>query len=161
MTTTVEVAPPRETGYATIIHVMALLGNFLYIAFVPFLNIIVPWVMWLCKKNENSFIDEHGREAIRFQLFMTLYWFLYAITLFVVYGVAIVTIGVSADPYVTNSEINSLANMLFGSFLLPLFFGLFLFIVGIFCPIKAAIRASDGKPYCYPFTFSPRKKNSV
>lgn len=120
---------PGGSGYASVIHISALVFSFSWAAFVPFLNIVVPLVLWLIKK-DNPFVDFHGREAVRFQVFLTLYAALFFILIFVTLGFAIL-------------------------FLIPVFI-VFLLMEIIF-PIVAAIKAADGKQYCYPLTFSPRR----
>jgi len=39
---------------------------------IPFGNIIGPLVLWLIKKDDHPFIDEQGREALNFQINVTL-----------------------------------------------------------------------------------------
>lgn len=36
-------------------------------------HILVPLALWLLKRNESAFVDEHGREALNFQISVTLY----------------------------------------------------------------------------------------
>ncbi len=54
--------------WAMICHLSALVG---YI--IPFGNIIGPLVVWQVKKDESPFIDEHGREAVNFQIAYMIY----------------------------------------------------------------------------------------
>jgi len=35
---------------------------------IPFGNIIAPLVIWLIKKDEDKFVDDHGKEALNFQI---------------------------------------------------------------------------------------------
>lgn len=39
---------------------------------VPFGSIIGPLVVWVLKKNESEFVDEQGKEALNFQITITL-----------------------------------------------------------------------------------------
>ena len=48
-------------------HLLPLLG-FL----IPGMNIVVPLLIWLTKRNESAFLDHHGREALNFQISLTL-----------------------------------------------------------------------------------------
>ncbi|MFZ5647113.1 MAG: DUF4870 domain-containing protein [Bacillota bacterium] len=41
--------------------------------FIPFGNIIVPLILWLVKKDEFPFVDYHGKEALNFNISMTIY----------------------------------------------------------------------------------------
>ena len=36
-------------------------------------NIIVPLVIWLLKRSEYPFVDRHGKEAVNFQISVTIY----------------------------------------------------------------------------------------
>lgn len=40
---------------------------------IPFGNIIVPLILWLVKKDEYPFVDHHGKEALNFNISMTIY----------------------------------------------------------------------------------------
>ena len=50
-------------------HATALIG----IIGIPFGNIAGPLIIWLVKKNTNTFVDEQGKESLNFQLSMTIY----------------------------------------------------------------------------------------
>jgi len=39
---------------------------------IPFGNIIGPLVLWLVKKDEDPFVDDQGREALNFQITVTI-----------------------------------------------------------------------------------------
>ena len=55
--------------WAMLCH-LAALGGFI----IPFGgNIIGPLVVWLIKKNESPLVDENGKEALNFQISMTIY----------------------------------------------------------------------------------------
>ena len=57
-------------------HTWAMLCHLLGLcAFVgiPFGNIIGPLVVWLIKGKEYSFVDDQGKEALNFQISMTIY----------------------------------------------------------------------------------------
>ena len=40
---------------------------------IPFANIIAPFIVWIMKRNAHPFIDRQGREALNFQISITLY----------------------------------------------------------------------------------------
>jgi len=65
-----------------IAHLCALVGFI-----VPFGHIIGPLVVWLIKKDESAFVDDQGKEAINFQISMTLYAVVAAILILVVIGI--------------------------------------------------------------------------
>jgi uncharacterized Tic20 family protein len=37
------------------------------------LPVVAPLIMWLVKRDQSPFIDDHGREAVNFQISITLY----------------------------------------------------------------------------------------
>lgn len=55
---------------------------------IPFANILAPMVMWLIKKDQSAFIESVGREALNFQITVTL-----AIVCCVVAGFATLLVG--------------------------------------------------------------------
>lgn len=63
-------APTKdERKWAMFCHLSALSA---YIG-VPFGSILGPLIVWLLKRDESAFVDQHGREAINFHLSMALY----------------------------------------------------------------------------------------
>lgn len=63
------VAPPPEglndNTWAMLAHLGGLVG-----AVVPFGNVIAPLVIWQLKKDQSSFITDHAKEALNFQIAM-------------------------------------------------------------------------------------------
>ena len=72
----------KAITWATFCHVGALT---MYIG-IPFGHIIVPLVLWLIKKNEYPFVDEQGKEAINFQISMSIYAIIAGLLLFAIVG---------------------------------------------------------------------------
>jgi len=68
--------------WAMICHLMALSGYVL-----PFGNILGPLIVWAIKKDEHPFVDDQGKEAINFQLTMTLAFIVACLLIFVLIGV--------------------------------------------------------------------------
>jgi uncharacterized protein len=54
-----------ERTYATFTHLSAL-------AF--FAPVVVALVLWLIKKEESPFVNDHGKEAVNFQISLVIYW---------------------------------------------------------------------------------------
>jgi uncharacterized Tic20 family protein len=52
---------------------------------VPFGNIIAPLIIWLIKRDD-PFIDEQGKEALNFQISMTIYAFIAVILALILIG---------------------------------------------------------------------------
>jgi uncharacterized protein len=55
-------------------------------AVVPFAHIIAPLVIWLMKKDESAFVDYHGKEAVNFQITITIAYIVTIILIFVLIG---------------------------------------------------------------------------
>lgn len=73
----------KETRtWAMVCHLAA------FVAFIgiPFGHILGPLVVWLIKKNEYAFVDDQGKEALNFQISMTIYGFLVLIFAFLTLG---------------------------------------------------------------------------
>ena len=71
----------RTWGMAChLVSLIALVG-------IPFGHLLGPLVVWLVKKNEFSFMDEQGKEALNFQLSMTIYSFVAGLLVLVLIGV--------------------------------------------------------------------------
>lgn len=71
-----------ERNWAVLCH----LGGFgLYL--IPTVgHVLVPLVIWLLKRNESPFIDENGREALNFQISVTIYGVIAGVLAFVLVG---------------------------------------------------------------------------
>ncbi|MBB72479.1 MAG: hypothetical protein CMF50_08785 [Legionellales bacterium] len=95
----------RITNTASICHFSVLLNLILPI---PFLNIILPLIVWSMKKNMDEFIDYHGKEAINFQISILIYTILSILLCLIVIGffllvalfffniIAVIVAGISA-----------------------------------------------------------------
>ncbi|MEJ6580668.1 MAG: DUF4870 domain-containing protein [Akkermansiaceae bacterium] len=57
---------------------------------IPFANIIAPFVMWLIKKDEMPFAADQAKEALNFQLSMTIYFLVAFLTVFILIGFVLV-----------------------------------------------------------------------
>lgn len=100
----------------TLCHLLGLAG----LTGIPFANVIAPLILWLWKKDLNPAVDTHGKEAVNFQISMSIYTIVAALTMFVAIGFV----------------------------LLPA-----VVITNLILMVIAAIRASRGEFYRYPFTF--------
>ncbi len=109
----------EERLWATFCHLGAL-GIFI----APGIgHIIGPLIFWLIKRQDSSFIDDHGKEALNFQISISIYWLICIILIFTVV-LSLVAI--------------------------PLLVALSIFwLIAI---IIAAVRANDGRDYRYPLT---------
>ena len=85
MTTTNAIATTDSNkNWAMFCHLSALLG-FL----IPFGNLFGPLAIWLAKRDEAEFIDENGKEALNFQITISLMALVGVILMFVYIGVVI------------------------------------------------------------------------
>jgi len=60
-------------------------------------GIIAPLIVWQMKKGESTLIDEHGREAVNFQLSYTLYIFVSAILCIFLIGIPLLVVAIVAQ----------------------------------------------------------------
>ena len=59
----------QDRVWAMACHTAPLVG---YALTIPGAGILCPLLVWLCRRDESSFVDEQGREAVNFQLMMGL-----------------------------------------------------------------------------------------
>ena len=104
-----------ERLYATFLHLSTLTFHF----GIP---VIPGLIMWLIKRDRSPFVDDHGREAVNFQISLLLY----ALIIIPVVGIITCTLG----------------------FILYIP----LYALGIVGMIMAAIAANRGEYYRYPAT---------
>ena len=73
----VSYAPPSkdEMNMAMLCH---LLGLFTWV--------LGPLIIWLLKRDTSPFVDDHGKEALNFQITLTIAYFVAGILMFVVIG---------------------------------------------------------------------------
>jgi len=71
-----------ERTFGMLCHLSALAG-FIF----PLGNIIGPLIIWSLKKQEYPWVDKHGKEALNFQISMTIYLFVSALMIFIVIGI--------------------------------------------------------------------------
>ena len=86
----------------------------------------IPLIMWLVKKDDSPFLDDHGREAINFQISLLIWSIIFTI---VAIPITIITCGVG---------------------FVVAFVPTIIAIVGM---IQASIAANRGEFYRYPMTF--------
>ncbi|MFZ5633843.1 MAG: DUF4870 domain-containing protein [Bacillota bacterium] len=71
----------QERTWAMFCHLGGLCGYF-----IPLGNIIVPLILWLIKRTEYPFVDYHGKEALNFNISLTVYVIVSLILAFVLIG---------------------------------------------------------------------------
>ena len=55
---------------------------------IPFGSIIGPLIIWSLKKDEFPFVNEQGKEALNFQISMTIYFIISIFLIIIVIGIA-------------------------------------------------------------------------
>ncbi len=105
---------------------LGLLGHLV----LPVVSILIPLVIWMTKRASSSFVDDHGREALNFQITLLIY----AIGLPLIAGVlGAITCGVGLI------------------LMIPAVVGPY--VLGLVGMILAAVAANRGEFYRYPMTF--------
>jgi uncharacterized protein len=78
-------APNRDQNmWAMLCHLSALAGFV-----IPLGNIIGPLVIWLIKKDEYALVNDQGKEALNFQISMTIYYIVAAILIIILIGIVL------------------------------------------------------------------------
>jgi uncharacterized Tic20 family protein len=77
-------APPKrdENLWAMFCHLSALAGFV-----IPLGNVIGPLVIWMVKKDEYALVADQGKEALNFQISMTIYYIVAIILIIVIIGI--------------------------------------------------------------------------
>jgi len=71
--------------WAMFCHLAGLAG---YVVPIVISSIIVPLIVWQIKKDEHPFVDEHGKEAVNFQISILLYSVICIPFIFICIGIA-------------------------------------------------------------------------
>lgn len=111
---------------------------------IPFLGALPPYIVWRLGRDRHPFIDEQGREAINFQLSMTIY-LLVALILWLFLAFTTCMIAVSGAQKAFE---NLFSWILISGLVILSLFALFMIAIILF----AGIKASRGQSYQYPFT---------
>lgn len=76
-----------ERTWAMIAHISAVAG-FIF----PFGNIVAPLLIWMLKKDELPFVGDQGKEALNFQISITIYVLISVVLIFVVIGIPLLVV---------------------------------------------------------------------
>jgi uncharacterized Tic20 family protein len=80
-------ASKEEQNWAMICHLSAMAG-FL----IPFGNILGPLIVWLIKRAEMPLVDTNGKEALNFQIMVTIAMAISGLLIFVLIGFVLMPI---------------------------------------------------------------------
>lgn len=81
-----EIYLPPPSGRARLWAMWCHLGSLSGFVGFPFGSILVPAIIWLLRRNDDPFIDAHGRESLSFQVSLLIYCIVAAILCFVLIG---------------------------------------------------------------------------
>lgn len=118
--------PPRRTLTDSEARMWAAFGHLaglVYLLGVP--GVLGSLVIWLWKRGEHPLVDEHGKEAVNFQITLLLYNLAIVATAFLTCGLGVILLA-------------------------PLLAVVAVLVVVL--PIIATVQASEGRPYRYPLT---------
>lgn len=82
----------NDNTLATLAHLSGLL-----VFIVPLANIVAPLVIWLVKKDSSEFVSDQAKEALNFQISMTLYSIIAAILILIFIGFVLILALLIAD----------------------------------------------------------------
>lgn len=78
---------PESRMWAMLAHLSALSGFV-----IPFGNIIGPLVIWLVKRDEMSFVNDQAKEALNFNISMTIYMVVAGVLVFMLIGIPLLIV---------------------------------------------------------------------
>ena len=87
---------PDETNWAVAAALLAFSGFI-----VPLANVVGPLVIWLVKRGESDFVEVHAREALNFQISITIYLVVAGMLVYVLIGFLLLPLIVIFDMVVT------------------------------------------------------------
>ncbi len=137
------------------------LGAFIHLStflkyFFPFANFFAPLLLWTLNK-EKKFIDDHGKQAINFQLSILLYTLivgLICLPFFIIFAADFVSLVDAIEHTAHNirySEIKNLSGYVILFCLAALLlFGIF--VLELYAVVSATVRAAKGELYKYPLS---------
>ena len=126
--------------------------------FIPLGNFILPIILWTTNKDKSDFVDEHGKQAINFQISILLYTILIAcltIPLFL-FGV-LNSVDFPEFWHAYDFDFHISRRDSFNVVLFTIIAGILAaaaFIFEIIFVIIATSKANQGEPYKYPITIN-------
>lgn len=148
----------HERNLSAIIH-----GSTLTRFFIPFGQFLLPLILWLSNRNQSEFVDYHGKQALNFQISMTLYNFLIGMVSVPFFIGSLPRLFRGGDFHWNEWQHMDGFHLSMGDgiFDFPFFWwpigiagllGFGLFIVNVVYTILAAMRTNEGEYFKYPIT---------
>ncbi|MGF1519849.1 MAG: DUF4870 domain-containing protein [Nodosilinea sp.] len=78
---------PESRMWAMLAHISALSGFI-----IPFGSILGPLIIWLIKRDEMSFVNDQAKEALNFNISMTIYAIVAGMLIFVAIGIVLLPV---------------------------------------------------------------------
>lgn len=125
-----DLATPDERTYATFQNLVGLAN---IASGIPLIGLIATLIMWQIKKAQSPFLDDHGREAMNFQISLVIYS-VGGIIAAVLFGIITIGIGFVLFPFLAILGTAALV------------------IIQLIGCIRGAIAANRGEYYRYPMT---------
>lgn len=75
----------EERNWAVFIH-MSLFASYI----MPLAGIVVPVVLWMAKRNQSQFLDDHGKIAVNWAITSFIYAVLFVALSFILIGIPLV-----------------------------------------------------------------------
>ncbi|PTQ56825.1 MAG: hypothetical protein BSOLF_2627 [Candidatus Carbobacillus altaicus] len=122
------------------------LVNFI-LPFIPFVNVIAPLALWLWRKNDSDFFNDQGKEALNFQITVSIVIFILQLLTFLTTGSFGLNMFRNDDVYFYNY------NYAYGFYGFMSVWVVLLSIVkllNLILTIIAAVQAHNGVRYRYP-----------
>ncbi len=127
--------------------------------FIPLGNFILPLILWTMNKDKSEFVDQHGKQAINFQLSILLYAIAAIIIAIPIFLYAFAKnfpeelIMNNHHIYIDGNDLhNAEGFIIFG--LLAAIIAVTVFIIEIVLVITAMTKANNGEAYKYPLTIN-------
>ncbi|MDT0559115.1 DUF4870 domain-containing protein [Ichthyenterobacterium sp. W332] len=141
----------HQKNLATFIH-LSTFSRFI----IPLGNFIGPIILWVANKDKSSFVDEHGKQAINFQISILLYAILFGLLSIPFFAINIfdgLDIFRFHNLYNFHISFGKPSPLLYitGGLGIIAFLGFLLELAFI---IKASLSARDGDSYKYPLTIN-------
>ena len=136
----------NENTNAFLIHISSFAGYFF-----PFGSIITPLILWQTQKDRSTFLDEHGKEAVNFNVSFSLYIFILSASFFTFF-LGDIFRGLNRIDHLDFGHSVSFSGDLFGVFGIASIVGV-VTLIKIALIIIASMKANNGEQYKYPFTF--------
>lgn len=136
-----------ENTNAFLMHISSFAG-YLF----PLGSIITPLVLWQTQKERSTFLDEHGKEAVNFNISFALYIFILSAGVFSLFFGSLFNIfeGINFN-FDFDFDRNYSFNGLFGFLGVASIAGV-VSLIKIALIIIASTKANNGEKYEYPFT---------